>query len=392
MEALVAEREARGPFKSLDDFAERIDPRLLNRRQIESLAAAGAFDQPHARPRGRLRLGGDHPRPCGQRGGAARRAASTACSAVRRRPLRADPPRQGRAMVAGPAHGRRARLVRLLFLGAPGRCASASARGATRRRPSRSSPTCRCLPRARAGATMAGLVEEARWRTSAQGPPLPDGDAQRPLGPVPGEHLRRRGERRDRGGGAKRALAGLLTVELDKRAGDELPRVAIKRFQPLEALAKRTRLQMEVRVSSAALVPAVARELRARARRRRASSASSCRCRPAAKRSSSPAAISRSTPSSRPGSSGSPARAASTSPCRSRRSSPSSAEAHAIQKPSALTRPVTLRVLLVRHLLLEGAGRPLPPPCAHASRRARGTRGPFRASWARSGPCSSARR
>src|SRR5678815_1268184 len=44
MEALVAEREASGPFKTLDDFADRIDPRLLNRRQIESLAAAGAFD------------------------------------------------------------------------------------------------------------------------------------------------------------------------------------------------------------------------------------------------------------------------------------------------------------------------------------------------------------
>ena len=47
MEALVSEREANGPFKSLDDFAERIDPKLLNRRQIESLAAAGAFDRLH---------------------------------------------------------------------------------------------------------------------------------------------------------------------------------------------------------------------------------------------------------------------------------------------------------------------------------------------------------
>ena len=33
-----------GPFTSLEDFAARIDPRLLNRRQLESLAAAGAFD------------------------------------------------------------------------------------------------------------------------------------------------------------------------------------------------------------------------------------------------------------------------------------------------------------------------------------------------------------
>ncbi|MGL3820985.1 DNA polymerase III subunit alpha [Sphingopyxis sp. R3-92] len=44
MEALVAERNAKGDFASLDDFANRIDPKQLNRRQIEALAAAGAFD------------------------------------------------------------------------------------------------------------------------------------------------------------------------------------------------------------------------------------------------------------------------------------------------------------------------------------------------------------
>jgi DNA polymerase-3 subunit alpha len=45
MAALVAEREARGPFRSLDDMVSRIDPKLLNRRQFEALAAAGAFDE-----------------------------------------------------------------------------------------------------------------------------------------------------------------------------------------------------------------------------------------------------------------------------------------------------------------------------------------------------------
>jgi len=44
MEELIAERRARGDFASLDDFAGRIDPKLLNRRQIEALAGAGAFD------------------------------------------------------------------------------------------------------------------------------------------------------------------------------------------------------------------------------------------------------------------------------------------------------------------------------------------------------------
>ncbi|WP_375395595.1 DNA polymerase III subunit alpha, partial [uncultured Sphingomonas sp.] len=44
MERLVAERAANGRFASLDDLAQRVDPRLLNKRQLETLAAAGAFD------------------------------------------------------------------------------------------------------------------------------------------------------------------------------------------------------------------------------------------------------------------------------------------------------------------------------------------------------------
>ena len=44
MEALVQEREANGPYKSLADFASRLDHRVINKRQLESLACAGAFD------------------------------------------------------------------------------------------------------------------------------------------------------------------------------------------------------------------------------------------------------------------------------------------------------------------------------------------------------------
>ncbi|WP_417457165.1 DNA polymerase III subunit alpha [Kordiimonas sp.] len=44
MEAIVAERKANGDFKDIFDFAERVDPKLLNKRQMERLAAAGAFD------------------------------------------------------------------------------------------------------------------------------------------------------------------------------------------------------------------------------------------------------------------------------------------------------------------------------------------------------------
>jgi DNA polymerase-3 subunit alpha len=44
MARLAAEREANGPFKNLFDFAERLDQKVLNKRLVESLVKAGAFD------------------------------------------------------------------------------------------------------------------------------------------------------------------------------------------------------------------------------------------------------------------------------------------------------------------------------------------------------------
>jgi len=44
MESLVAERQAGGAFRNLDDLSGRIDPRLLNKKQLENLARAGGFD------------------------------------------------------------------------------------------------------------------------------------------------------------------------------------------------------------------------------------------------------------------------------------------------------------------------------------------------------------
>ncbi|MDP2622052.1 MAG: DNA polymerase III subunit alpha [Hyphomicrobiales bacterium] len=44
VEHIVAERERAGPFRDLTDFASRVSPRMVNRRALENLAAAGAFD------------------------------------------------------------------------------------------------------------------------------------------------------------------------------------------------------------------------------------------------------------------------------------------------------------------------------------------------------------
>lgn len=42
--SVVEERDAQGPYKSLGDFASRLNPKALNKRGLETLAEAGAFD------------------------------------------------------------------------------------------------------------------------------------------------------------------------------------------------------------------------------------------------------------------------------------------------------------------------------------------------------------
>ncbi|MGH9122659.1 MAG: DNA polymerase III subunit alpha, partial [Acidimicrobiales bacterium] len=44
VERIVAERESGGPFEDFYDFANRVDPVVLNKRTVDSLIKAGAFD------------------------------------------------------------------------------------------------------------------------------------------------------------------------------------------------------------------------------------------------------------------------------------------------------------------------------------------------------------
>ncbi len=44
MQSVVAEREASGSFQDIADFANRVDCKAVNKRQIENLASAGGFD------------------------------------------------------------------------------------------------------------------------------------------------------------------------------------------------------------------------------------------------------------------------------------------------------------------------------------------------------------
>jgi len=47
IEAILETRDAEGPFKSLFDFADRVDARKVNRRVVEALVQCGAFDSLH---------------------------------------------------------------------------------------------------------------------------------------------------------------------------------------------------------------------------------------------------------------------------------------------------------------------------------------------------------
>ena len=95
---------------------------------------------------------------------------------------------------------------------------------------------------------MAALVEDARWRTSARGRRYMMATLERPSGQFIATAF---DDERDAAleAAAKAGGCGLLTVELDRRAGDDSAAGDDQALPALERLAKRTRLQMTVRVA-----------------------------------------------------------------------------------------------------------------------------------------------
>ncbi|HYU95171.1 MAG TPA: DNA polymerase III subunit alpha [Sphingomicrobium sp.] len=258
MEALVEERERGGPFASLEDFAARIDPRLLNRRQLESLAAAGAFDglkpeRPAVYAAAETILAHAASAQVQRESGQAGLFGVDSSEAA---PIRL--PRDASWTVAQRMAAERDAFG--FYFSAHPVDAQKHLLSAHKVRTFAEIAELRIAEGERIGATMAGLVEEARWRTSARGrrymmATLSDSSGQFTatcFDDEPSEALE---------AAARNQTCGLLTVELDCRAGDETPRVTVKRFQPFDSLAKRARLEMTIRVASAEIIPIVAREL-----------------------------------------------------------------------------------------------------------------------------------
>ncbi|WP_267392912.1 MULTISPECIES: DNA polymerase III subunit alpha [unclassified Sphingomonas] len=256
MERLVEERRAHGAFKSLDDLATRVDPRLINKRQLETLAAGGAFDSLdtnragiHAVAETVLAVSArtHEGRTSGQGGlfGAEDVAGDTIKLPASARWSLADRMEQekeafGFYFSAHPVdrhahlakmHGAR-QYVALTELNIP-------------------------EDGTRAGATMAVLVEDARWRTSARGKRY----MMATLSDASGQFVATCFDdavAADLEDAARMGGCGLATVELDRRPGEETPRVSVKRLQPFDSLASIARFTVEATVATPAALAALA--------------------------------------------------------------------------------------------------------------------------------------
>jgi DNA polymerase III subunit alpha len=255
MDRLVDERRASGAFRSLDDLAHRVDPRLLNKRQLETLAAGGAFDSLEPSRAGAFAVAetmlavaarAHDQRTSGQGGlfggesgaGEAVKLPKTAAWSMADR-MEQEKEAFGFYFSAHPVDRHR-QLAKMH---------GARAYTALAELP---------IPEdGRVGATMAVLVEEARWRTSARGKrymmaTLSDQTGQF-VATCFDDAVAADLEEAARAGGC-----GLATVELDRRPGEEMPRVTVKRVQPFETLAQHARFNLEVEVSNAAAFAALA--------------------------------------------------------------------------------------------------------------------------------------
>ncbi len=247
MERLVVEREENGAFASLDDLATRVDPRLLNKRQLETLAAAGAFDAIDPNRAGIFA------------------AAETVLAVAARLHDQRTSGQGGLFGESEPSSGASIQLplsARWTLAQRMDQEKEAfgfyfSAHPVDRHRHLAKMYGARSyvglgelnIPDdgTRGGATMAVLVEEAKWRTSAKGRRY----LMATLSDASGQFVATCFDDAVAAGledAARTGGCGIATVELDRRPGEETPRVTIKRLQLFEELANSARMVMEISV------------------------------------------------------------------------------------------------------------------------------------------------
>lgn len=258
MEQLVEERDRGGPFKSLDDFADRIEPRLLNRRQLESLAAAGAFDGLHA-DRAGVHAAAETILSVASSNAAARESGQgglfgdvdTPQSDVR------IPPHQAWSVADRMAQEKDAFGFYFSAHPVDRYRHLADARGARSYGLVCQSPMPAPNAEGRSMTIMAAMVEDVRWRETKRGARYANatfsdqsGQFQASCFDEPAckaiEDLARDGD------------CALLIVELDRLPGEETPRITVRSVEPFRAIASASRMHLVVDAATPETVAALA--------------------------------------------------------------------------------------------------------------------------------------
>jgi DNA polymerase-3 subunit alpha len=250
MEALVAERDRTGPFRDLADFARRVDPRGLNKRQLESLMAAGAFDTIHPNRAGVHALA-EAIMASAQAAQAERESAQVALfgdatGVSDHASLALMVPNVEWSVATRMAHEQEA--FGFFFSGHP---VDGFANVLTANQVVSFSDVLDITPPpggGRRGVMMAGRLEERRWRTTQSNRRYQfltfsdrsgqfvascfDEELQEKIESIAGE-----------------APALLLGMELQWREGEDVPRFTLRTARPLAELAKRTRGRLVVQLA-----------------------------------------------------------------------------------------------------------------------------------------------
>ena len=267
MAALVAERNAGGPFTKLDDFATRVDPRHLNRRQLECLASAGAFgcfkdwsrSAAHAVAEAVLATAGSRQeeRETGQGGlfGGGPDAA-VASNLLLHRPRTADWTVAQTMQHEQDAFG-------FFFSGHPVDQFRHVADGAGARSYSLLLEAGGPIGGGKTSAVMTGLVEEAKWRT-----PQNNGSGrssnrflQLSLSDASGGYVASCFDEEVQPLVEAAARSGdpvLLQVELLWRPSEDTPRVTVRGLMPLREAAKQQRSRLVIELSPTLSIDALA--------------------------------------------------------------------------------------------------------------------------------------
>jgi len=262
METLVEERGRSGRFRDLDDFAGRIEPRLLNRRQLESLAAAGAFDS----------MGLDR---AVVHAAAETILAVAANAAVQRESGQgglfggdegphADVPLHNVKWTATEQMAQEKEAFGFYFSKHPVDRYRALARGkGVRSYAELCGQSDGIGSGERNSAMMAGLVEDIRWRETKRGAryasaTFSDSSGQFQASCFDEESCKLLASLHETN------ECGLLTVELDRQPGEETPRVTVRNVQSFARLAGTARMRMTIAVEAPEAIAPLAAMLKER--------------------------------------------------------------------------------------------------------------------------------